>query len=232
MSSHGQAAQRCAAKGHAVPARSTLVWLRRTFWFWPNEHRSVLRRLLPIVLERQLTIVLAQEADKPLVVGGLQVEDARHYLVVASRLFESHANQVPHVCAGDFPAHVQRIDGRPERLPFLGEAPVQVVDDRPATVALRAECDATLRANFRRKVGHRQCVAGISDEEPFDDVFQLSHVAGPGILRELVQDFWRKPPHAVAVAVTVLLRKPGHEMIDEGLDVLPGDRAVTGRGCE
>src|SRR4029079_6522086 len=52
---------------------------------------------LPVFLERQLAIVLAQEIQKPLVVARLHVEEFGDDLVITTRVLETLAHEVAHV---------------------------------------------------------------------------------------------------------------------------------------
>src|ERR671931_1096452 len=102
--------------------------------------------LAAVVLEGQLAFVLAEEVEEALVVGRLHVEHPRHDLVVPARLLQPAAHQVAQVAARDLPPHVERIDGRPERLVLVDEALVEVVDDRAPPLARGTRSVARRRA--------------------------------------------------------------------------------------
>src|SRR5204862_4015961 len=83
---------------------------------------------LPIRLEGQLALVLAQEVQELLVVRRLHVEEAHDDLVAAARFLEALAHQVAHVGPRNVALHVERIHGGPEALATGGEALVEIVD--------------------------------------------------------------------------------------------------------
>src|SRR5829696_4952569 len=75
--------------------------------------------LLPVVLERKLTVVLPEEVQKALVFALVHVEHPRDDLVVAARLLESLADDLADLALRDLPLHVARIHDRPERFPVV-----------------------------------------------------------------------------------------------------------------
>src|SRR5712691_972636 len=64
--------------------------------------------LLPEFLERQLTLLFAQEAQEPLVVPRVDVEQPRDEPVVATRRFEPPSNHLAQRAAREFAIHVRR----------------------------------------------------------------------------------------------------------------------------
>src|SRR5688500_19010021 len=139
---------------------------------------------LPKIFERQLAIVLAQKIQEPLVFVRLEIEHARHELVVASRFLEAAADELADIAARDFALHVERIDDRPERLSLLSELSVQLIRNRLSSFALRSEAEAALRPNLRRQVVSRYDFARSANNQSLEDVLQLPHVAWPGVLDE------------------------------------------------
>src|SRR5262245_17306031 len=94
--------------------------------------------LLPVFLEGQLAIVLAEKVQEPLVLAGFHVEQSEHDLVVAPSLLEALVDEIAHVGAGDLTIHVERIDRRPERLAVIDELLEQIVGDGAAPLASRS----------------------------------------------------------------------------------------------
>src|SRR5436190_10171671 len=78
-------------------------------------------------LERQLTVVLAQEVQESLVVVVSEVEHARDALVIAAGVLEPSPHDLAQVALGDFALHVERVHRRPERLAFGRHAAIQLV---------------------------------------------------------------------------------------------------------
>src|SRR5437763_1263098 len=83
-------------------------------------------------LERRLAVMLAQEVEEALVVLPFHVEHAGDDLVVAARVLQPAADDVAHRRPRDLALHEQRVHRRPERLPLVGDALVEIVGDRAA----------------------------------------------------------------------------------------------------
>src|SRR4029453_16010455 len=84
-------------------------------------------RMLPILLEWKLTVMLPQKTQEALVISGFHIEEAKYDPIVAAALLEPFTNKVPDLALRDFAAHVEWIDGGPERLPTVHESPEQIV---------------------------------------------------------------------------------------------------------
>src|SRR5204862_6642100 len=111
--------------------------------------------LLPEFLERQLAVLFAQEAQEPLVVPRVDVEQPRDEPVVATRRFEPPSNHLAQRAARDFAMHVRRVDAGPERLVFLGQPFVQIVGDGTPALPRRPEAEARLRPHGGRQILRR-----------------------------------------------------------------------------
>src|SRR5262245_18759731 len=171
---------------------------------------------LPVFLERQLAIVLAQEIQKPLVVARLHVEELRHYLVIATRVLEPLAHEIAHIAARDLALHVERIDNGPERLPLLHQLLVEVICDRAATLLLRSEADGLVRPDLHRQVLRRHGLAAAGDDQALDDVLEFADVARPRVLAQQLVRVRRDELHRMPVVA----REPVHEVVDQRRDVL------------
>src|SRR5262249_27893893 len=138
---------------------------------------------LAVLLERELAIVLAEEIQEPLVLARIHVEQARHDLVVASRLLESAADDFPDVRARDLAIHEQRVHRRPEGFTLLDDALVEIVGDRAPALTCRPERDGVVAANVRREIARVDGRLLHGDDDSLDDVLELSDVARPRVGR-------------------------------------------------
>ena len=59
-----------------------------------------------IVAERNLTIVLPQKIQEPLVIARLHIEETRHDPIIAARFLEPAADDLANVGARDIPVHI------------------------------------------------------------------------------------------------------------------------------
>src|SRR4026208_1347498 len=141
-------------------------------------------RVLPVFLERDLTVVLAQEVEESLIVALLHIEEARSDLVVPSRFLKALADNVADVRSRDFALHVQRIHDTPERLTLFDQALIQLVGRRPAALLLRPHRTGAPRFDFRREIVGLNRLAAAVDCGTFDGVLQLAHIAWPRIRNE------------------------------------------------
>src|SRR5688572_15088869 len=104
--------------------------------------------VLPVLLERHLAVMLAEEIQEPLVIAGFHVEESCHDLVVATGFFQTASHDFAHVAPRNLALHVQRVDGRPEGLTLIEHPLVQVVRNRAPPLALWPERNRILDADF------------------------------------------------------------------------------------
>src|SRR5690242_7658752 len=137
------------------------------------------RLCLAVLLERELAIVLAEKIQEALVLARIHVEQTRHDLVVAARLLESPADDLPDVRARDLAIHEERIDRRPERFALLDNALVEIVGDRATALAFRTERHRVVAANLHGQIADVDDRLLDGDDDSLDHILELTDVAGP-----------------------------------------------------
>ncbi len=100
-----------ASRRNARPGLRCLAVGRRTF---PAPSQIGPKHTEP--LEREVTLVFAQDAHEPLVVVRRHVETGDEHLVVPARVFETQADEFTEIIARQIPCHEGFVDTRPEGL--------------------------------------------------------------------------------------------------------------------
>src|SRR5947207_14493706 len=109
--------------------RCVAVFMRRTLCdlYEAGPNRRGYPRAAAESLERQIAVVLLEEAEETLVIVGRHVEQPDQQAVTAVRLDQAGANDHPHVVPGDVARHERRVGARPERF-LLSQALDEGVD--------------------------------------------------------------------------------------------------------
>src|SRR5262245_55462057 len=104
-----------------------------------GETGGVTPPISPILFERNLAVVLAEEIEKSLVVAGFHVEQTRDDLIVPARFFQPPPDHFSDIRSGDFAVHEERVHSRPERLVLLNHSLVEIISHCPTAFAFRPQ---------------------------------------------------------------------------------------------